>query len=274
VNLLKNPAYLGIAFSGAWQQVPGKRYFAPDMSRAIVVPDAHEAIVDRETWDASQRGLRERATGGGRVGMLTGMLRIGGRLPRIDGSKGLQAYALPGGPWARVVVINSAVWAEFVRLVEGEMLDEIIRASQAPQQASAVQAEVDTAATEIDKLRRRQASLIDLRADGEISPAEFAERAEEYRAAISQAEERHRVALVRLASLDGTDLRRAAAAVRAVVGSPHRLTDQQKRRLIASVVEWIDVELERNVQKRGPGGRVVGGSLWSVAAVRFVLREG
>lgn len=270
VSILKNPAYLGVAFSGAWKQVPGKRYHAPDMSRAIVVPDAHEAIVDRETWEASQRALRERATGGGRIGMLTGMLRIEGRLPTIDGSKGRNSYALKGGPWVSVALVNAAVWAEFVRLVEGELLDEIIRASQAPEQLGAIQAEADAAAAEIEKLRRRQAALIDLRADGEISPAEFAERAEEYRSAIAAAEERHRVALVRVASLDGTDLRRAAAAVRAVVGSPHRLTDAQKRRLIASVVEWVDVELERVPLERDEKGRTVkGSSPWKVQQIQL-----
>jgi site-specific DNA recombinase len=83
-RVLLNPVCIGVSASNVWVSEKGKKSFRLDLKneRAIVVENAHPAIIDRATWDAVHGMPKQPRAAVPR--MLTGLLYINGHLAGGD----------------------------------------------------------------------------------------------------------------------------------------------------------------------------------------------
>lgn len=127
-----------------------------------------------------------------------------------------------------------------------------------------------------ERLRRLDA-LIEMRADGEISKAVFSAKVDDTRSKLDSAEAALRGAKAALAAGDpGRIHSRAVGAVRALLDGTKRLSVAQRRQVLLSVVEQVDVTVRKNVdwhQKRGKDCRLAeaSGPRWEIEEVMLNL---
>lgn len=283
VRMLQNPAYVGDHLSFAWRPCPNGRSFRfdPDNRSAVLVENAHEAIVDRNTWTTVARRAKPVRTS--RPRFLTGLLWVNGSRAVGDSCHETAYYRIPrgqrGGPWLEAKETDQRVWDAFVEVAtQREYLDAIAiqadRRAEHANLAAALRAE-EARAT---RGRKRLEALLEMRADGEITKDQYVQQRDKT--------ERDRIAAERAASQlrsaasgdKGEALSQALAAVRLLVEGSRRLDPGQRRSVLSSVVRRVDIVATRRAtpQHRGDGGRYGQRTMprWMPTEATFVLESG
>jgi site-specific DNA recombinase len=279
-RLVQNPAYVGVAAANVWVAERGSRTFRfqPNNPNAIMIEGAYPAIVDKALWDAVHKRTKQPRTN--RPRMLSGLLYINGRKAGGDTVKKTAWYVdaarKPGCPWLRVDEVDAAVWERFAALATGpEFVEKLLREAQDPRQQELARMEVEWLTSEITKAERRLERLVGMRADDEIDKPTFAARSRETRTSIEEWKRQLVEQQAKAAVLDSTHADRIVAAVRTMLAGRTRLTTEQKRQLLASIVRRVDVTAQKAATRhvRGEGGRILPGEVpqWETKAVGFQL---
>lgn len=279
-NMLLNPIYIGVQASYVWKKEAGVRTSRRDLNRpdSIVVPDAHPPIISREVWDAARARPKQPQTRTPR--MLAGLLHVNG--VRFGGfsDHGKRQYRATsrraGTGWLRCDETDDRVWDAFAALATGpEFVAGLLERAQNPHEQRMVEMEIEHLEDQLGRHERRLGRLVDMRADGEISREEFAKRRETETATIERlgaelAEQRAKVVV-----LDGTHAARIVRAVQSLIAGRTRLTTDQKRRVLTSIVRRVDVEAVRVKRpfKRDEQGRILPGQCasWEIRKIEFGL---
>jgi hypothetical protein len=245
---------------------------------AIVVPDAHEPIVDRAVWE--QANGRARAPRVLDPHLLTGLLWIGGSRCAGNVSKKQSYYAdyrrTPGIPWLKVEDTDLVVWEAFTRLATTpEFVEPLIVKAKESRPAENLQVEIQRDEAQLKRQRERLSRLIDMRADAEIDKATYAAKSAEARGTIEQCERSIQELRSKLLRSDGRDAERVVRALRILLGSQTMLDKTQKRAVLHSAAKRIDASVVRNpvAKPRGARGRFLSGiyAAWKVRELRFHL---
>lgn len=279
-RMLDNPAYIGTLASGVWQQVPGTSGFTRDYENpnAEVVENAHQPIIDRETWDAVHSRVKEAPVKVPR--MLTGILRVNGIPFGGDSNHGVRYYRATdrrvGSPWIENSVMDDAVWDAFASLATGEeFVARLMDESQNSHEQVVLGMEIDHLEDQLARERRRYDQLVEMRTDAEITKDEFAERAAKAKEKMAKMETELRGMRAKHIVFDGSQAARLVKAVQALLPGGARLTPAQKRRVLRSIVTAVEVRAERVERdfNRDENGRVVEGRAprWAIRTVDFTL---
>lgn len=274
------PAYIGTSASGVWQPVNGTRYHKQDLSNpnAIVIEHAHEAIIDRETWDAVQARPRKPRSGTPRL--LTGLLHLDGEPCAGDSDKGRAVYRPAsrrrGAAWLDARATDDQIWDAFSALATGpDLVGRLLDRARNDHSQQMVAMEIEHLTDRLGKLQRRLDGLTDLCADGDITKDEFRQRSEKTRAEIETARAELASQRAQAVSFDSSHAARIVRAVQTLLAGRTRLTRDQKRRVLDSIVQKIEVTAERvgGDYRRDERGRVVPGSVvsWQLTKIEFRL---
>ncbi len=279
-NILANPAYAGISATNVWVQHGKPRTFKLNLSNpdAIIVPDAHEAIIERALWDAVNG--RPKCAPTKRPRLLTGLLHINGVKGHGDTFNNKAQYRGPRGlrglPWLTTPETDDAVWDAFCSLAVGEdFVRQLLERSRANLNQDLIKAEIEFQEERIAKAKKRLDRLVEMRADGEIDKETFLAKRAAEDGAIEGARRELEEQRGKLLSADAGHAARIAGAVRCLVAGKERLTCEQKRQILLSLVRRIDVTAERGALafKRDERGKILPGSagVWGITAIRFVV---
>ena len=277
---LTNPAYVGTQASGAWRAVRDRRYFRLDLNHpgAIVRDGAHPAIVTREQFDAVNKRAPLARTR--RPLLLTGLLWVGGEKFGADWSRDRQFYRGPRGlnglPWLATDTTDAKVWDAFVSLAtEERFVEQLMRAAESPDRREIVEAEIAHLKEQIAKVERRVRNLVQMRADDDLTHEDFRRMKFEAEESLVRLRADLETEKAKLASMDSSHAPRVVRAVRTLLTGKTRLSTEQKRALLASLVGRVDVNAERSAGRlrRDEQGRVLPGSAveWAVKSVAFRL---
>lgn len=249
-RVLTNPAYVGTAASNIWERQGKTRGFKRKMDnpKAILVANAHEAIIDPATWAAVNGRAKNPCTAVPRL--LTGLLNINGRHASGDKVDGITYYRGPRGqaglPWLPSDETDDAVWSALVSLATGEdFVRSLMVQAQDPTQKHTLQMEVEHAEDQVGRLKTKRDRLLDMRAEGEVDKVEFRRRNDENERALEQANRDLAAYRAKLAALDGAAAPRVVRAVRTLVAGRTRLTLAQKRVVLRSIVFRVEIEAVR-----------------------------
>lgn len=279
-RVLDNPAYIGIAAANTWVPFGKCRSFRREIAneRAIVVPDAHPAIIDRETWDAVRGRPKIPRTAVPRL--LTGLLWVDGVRYGSDSDGRNRFYRAPRGmrgrAWLDTPTTDAEVWAAFASLAtEPAFVEKLMAAASGPRDQEIAEREVAFLSDQIGKQERRLARLVDMRADGEIGKEAFVAKRDEATAAIEGLRSELAEQRCRLTALDGSQAVRVVKAVQTLLAGRTRLTTPQKRAILGTIVRRIDITAERSSADfaRDAKGHIVPseGPRWAVRSVAFRL---
>lgn len=279
-RLLRCPAYLGVSAARVWVAEKGTRTFRLSLANpdAIVVQNAHPAIVSQEAWDAAHG--RPHLPRSAAPRLLTGLLFVNGQRFGGDQLRGAKVYragrGVKGAAWLGEDETDAAVWEAFASLATSpEMVERLMDAARNPREQELVAQEIEHLEGEIGKALRRQARLIDMRADGEIDKESFAARSEETRRSIESLGAQLAVQRSKVAALDGSHAARVVKAVQLLLAGRSALTTAQRRLVLRSIVRRVDVVAERHAAPlcRDAYGRVVAatGPRWAIRSVSLRL---
>lgn len=273
-RILANPVYLGTHASRVWIAEEGSRTFRLSVNnpRAIVVPNAHEAIVPPDLARAVKSRTRPLPTK--RPRLLTGMLTINGVKAHADSDSHQAFYTTSGathnGAWLKSAIIDEMVWQSFVAAVlSPKLVTALIKAAETPNRRESAAVIVNRLKSEIARAQARLDTLIDMRANGEISRDIFRSKTLEMEQIIK--EKRSRLLdLQDMADAGNPDtIRRAIAGVRVLLREPLRLTLEERRTILKSVLNRVDLKAVHDPQpfKRDSTGRITGsgGPAWKIA---------
>jgi hypothetical protein len=249
-----------------------------DNPDAIIVEDAHPAIVSREVWDAVHGRPRTPRTA--RPRLLSGLLWIDGHAYGGDSSRGQSFYRGPRGargcPWLDDQITDDTVWDAFVSLATAPaFVERLMREALDEREQEVVAAEIEYLEGQVAKLQRRLDTLVNMRADGEIDKATYLAKAGEAEDSLDRlrrelAEQRSKAVVH-----DGTEAARVVKAVQTLIAGRTRLTVAQKRRILRSIVRRVDVEVESQSLDlpRDANGRIAGRGRprWRITNVGFRL---
>lgn len=278
-RLLENPAYIGTHVTSAWVPIrPGSRTFRfePDNPRAIKVEHAHEPIVSSTLWEAVHG--RPKPVTHREPRLLTGMLHIEGQPASGEFSHDERYYrarrAGSGRPWLRAGPTERTVWAALVRAVmKPEMVLALCEEARGSRDRDKIRTEIRRQEHAASKLERRLGGLTDMRADGEIDQPTYAEKRGQIERDTDEINARIDRLRKELAALDPDYARRVLTAVRVFAGGIEKMTGEQQRSVLHSVVRKADVSVEPtgSLPERGESGRFIGGQQekWSIRSVTF-----
>lgn len=279
-KVLENPVYIGTAASGVWKAQPGTRTFKRNLKneKAFIVKGAHEPIIDQALWDAVHNRPRIPRTAVPR--MLTGLVFVNGKQYHGDSDGTHRFYraerGIRGMPWLLTETTDDAVWKAFVSLATApEFVQRLLTEAKKPGEELVINQEIDYLEDQVGKCQRRLDNLIEMRADGEIDKDTHRIKSDEARAAMAK----HKAELAglrsKLLALDGTVATRIVKAVQMVLAGRTKLTGDQKRSILASIVRRVDVVAEKTGAgfARAADGRVTGsgGPSWGIKAVSLRL---
>lgn len=279
-SVLNNPAHIGTSASGIWRSEPGTRRFQRDLRAdgAILVEDAHEPIIDRATWDAVHGRATLPRTQVPR--MLSGLLYVEGQPYHGDSSRHGAYYRAGrgerGAAWLKVEDVDAAVWDAFASLATSpEFVQRLLNESQSPREQAVLAQEIEYLEDQVRRHGRRLDNLVDMRAEGEIDKATFHAKSEEARKAMERLVTELAALRARAATLDGSVAERIVRAVQVLLPGCRKLSPDQKRAIIRSIVRRVDVGVAQTgaVQRRAAGGGYgpSGGPRWKVESVAFRL---
>ena len=282
-RILSNPAYIGIHASNVWRAAPGSRTFRLDLasSDAILVEDAHPAIIPRDQWEAVH--ARPNPATARIPNMLTGLLWVNGSRYAGDTNHSRSVYRNRkrgrGDPWLDVGATDSAVWQAFASLARGPALVQaLLEASDDAAHTEGLEEQTAQQEALVRKLRARLERLVDMRADGEIGKAVFADRSSRAQATLSKAEATLGELRSRKAVTSPEHAVHVVSAVRALIGDQRRLDRKQKRKILQSATRRVEVEVERSMSHQGRGRSGRFGSArepkWKISGVTFEMGVG
>lgn len=247
-NILNNLAYIGIHASNVWVAESGSRTFRLNLSNpnAIIVENAHEAIVSREVWDAVQSRPKPLRTG--KPNMLTGMLYVNG-VPFSGNSNHGQSFYCnqkPGYPWLPTDSTNEIIWDAFVYLArQPKFVAAMIQEAQEQRKTDVLASEIEVYSAQITRYNNRLERLVDMRADGDISKAVFLRKTGETKDQLDRAENELRRLRAELASTDSSMAERVVKAVQTLIVGKNKLILEQKKKILQTIVKKIEVTAER-----------------------------
>jgi DNA invertase Pin-like site-specific DNA recombinase len=279
-RVLDNPAYIGIAASGIWRAAPGTRRFHRNLQSdsAILIENAHDPIVDRAAWDAVHGRAKLPRTPVPR--MLSGLLFVNGEHFHGDSSRGRAYYRAArgkaGSPWLHVDATDRAVWDAFCSLAtSAEFVQKLMTEAANPREQAVVAQEIEYLEDQIGRHQRRLDNLVSMRSDGEIDKATFLAKTDEAEKAIERLGSEWADLRSKQVVLDGTVAERIVKAVQVILPGCEKLSSDQKRSILRSIVRRVDVTVEETGlgQRRGERGRLAGsgGPRWAVKGVAFRL---
>jgi hypothetical protein len=156
-----------------------------------------------------------------------------------------------------------------------EFVERIMREAASPKEQAVISQEVEYLEDQIAKAKRRLDNLLELRADGDIDKETYRGKSDEAKRAIERLGAEAAALRSKLVTADSTVAQRVVSAVRVVLGGRTRLTTEQRRAILASIVRRVDVTAVRTeaAQTRGPGGRLAasGGARWAIGRISFRL---
>ncbi|MCC7390631.1 MAG: recombinase family protein [Phycisphaerales bacterium] len=278
-RVLDCPAYVGTAASGVWLPVNGTRYFKQDLTNpdAILIEHAHEPIIDPETWEAVWARPRKPRSGTPRL--LTGLLYLDGEPCAGDSDKGRPVYRPAsrrrGAAWLDADDTDNQIWDAFTALATGpDLVQRLLDRARNDHRQHMVAMEIEHLTDQLGKLDRRLEGLTSMCADGDITREEFRVRSDKARAEIETVRAELVSQRAQAVSFDGSHAARIVKAVQVLLAGRTRLTRDQKRRVLDSIVQRIEVSAERvgGGLKRDDRGRVLPGSVVSWALTRIEIR--
>ncbi len=279
-RVLNNPVYIGTAAANVWVKTPGTNGFTLRMDNpdAIVKEGMHEPIIDREVWDKVHARAPSPRTA--RPRMLTGLLYVNGAKFAGDCLKGVPFYRSgdrsPDHAWLETEETDEAVWDAFASLAtEPGFVERLMDAARNPREELLASQEIDYIEGQLARQRRRLDNFADMRADGEINKDEFMQKAGAARGAIEQLEGDLVEQRAKVASFDRTHAERVVKSVQVLLPGRARLTGAQKRAVLRSIVDRIDVTAVRTAkaQERDERGRVLAGrvAVWAIQRIEIRL---
>lgn len=274
-RMLVNPVYIGMAASNVWVRDGGRRGFRLDTknARAILVPNAHPAIVDRATWNAAVD--RNHAPCAAQPRMLTGLLWVNGARFAGNTNRGLSFYTHAKGekghPWLVSDQVESAVWDAFVSLTTSEsFVERLLHETQNSKEQILVAQEIEFLQEKLEKAKRRQDRLVDMRSDGEISKEAFRVKQGQTTSQIEKLEADLQLEQAKLAVGGQGQAERIVKIVQTLIRGRNRLSTAQKSQILRSIVRRIDVKAVHQPKlRRDEKGRVLTGNVpqWNIDKV-------
>lgn len=276
-NLLNNPAYVGTSAANVWVQVGKTRTFRFDLKNpgATIVENAHEPIVERAVWDAVQNRVKSAPTAIPR--MLTGVLFVNGEPFGGDSTgRGKKYYrgrrGERGMPWLSAEATDDAVWDAFVSLATGaDFVESLMRANENPRSREIAVLEIEYLTDQIGKRERRLDRLVEMRADGEITRDQFAEKSGNENSELERLRRELNVQRGKVAAVDPSEAGRIVRAVQTLLAGRTRLTSDQKRLILRTIIRRVDIEAERTHARQGraEGGGFASGRFpqWRIAKI-------
>lgn len=280
VRILINPGYRGCHVTSGWSAEPGSRTFRFDPTRpdAIMVEDAHPAIVSEEVWAAAQAVKPAPRTAKPR--MLTGMLTLNGERATGDSLRKEAYYRPPrgsrGGPWIPCETTDRAVWAAFVRAItEPSFMGHVLEEIRAQQRAVPFAKQRKQLQARLSKLENRLSRLTDMRADGELGRAEYLDRSSATRNQIRGVQQELEALQFKARQGDGELVRKMFAAAKALLASEWCLSSDEKRKVLVRTTREISLRARREPQpqRKDRAGRYqkVDRAPWRIESVTFDL---
>lgn len=276
-RILENPVYLGTQVCSAWVKDQETTTFRRELKnqRAVVVEGAHEPLVSVEIFDAARAQRRGSSTG--LPGVLTGFLFVDGHRVVIDRSNG-SGYYRPGigrGPWVAVEDLNHTVWEGFAGIVsQRRALVSLLERSRGTAVEHLVELELRDLVARRGRLEAKLERLVEMRADGDIPRATFVAKSNEVRRQLVEIAAEATAADRRSVALRAGYHERAVTALASVVHK--NLSAAERRRVLRSIVERVDVELgAARSLRRDERGRIErgAGQKWSPASISLQLRR-
>jgi DNA invertase Pin-like site-specific DNA recombinase len=280
-RVLKCPAYIGTAASGVWVDREKNRTFRfdPKNPNAIVKENAHEAIIDPDTW-ALVHGRAPMARSP-KPRLLSGMLWVDGQKAESDSGHGTAWYRPPRGvhgcAWLPANEVDERVWGTFVSLATGEeFVASLLQHAMTPHEKAVVEQEIEFLTGEVRKQQRRLDSYQTMYADGDLTKDQFRCKRDEATNAIATHEKEVERLRAQLAAMDGSQAARIVKAVQVLLRGRKILTFDQQRQILRSLVRRVDVTAQRikTAFQRDARGHVVKGTSapnWAVAKVSLTL---
>ncbi|MEM1071476.1 MAG: recombinase family protein [Planctomycetota bacterium] len=263
-RVLENIAYTGTHVSGAWRSDPGSRSFKLDLGsdRVVRVDQAHEAIVSQVLWDR----VHDRAAPvtAPKPRLLTGLLWMNGHLAHGDSNRRIAFYRGPrgvhGAPWIPVAEADRVVWEAACSVVRSpEMVEAALLHLETLDEVNQGIADQQANRAHLARLETRLDGLITMRADGELTKSEFAEKSDGLRESIA-AIKRRLSSMPESRSQDRRhEIMKLIAAARLVV-KRSRLSPSDRSKVLRSLASRIDLTAKRKPAKqlRDRRGRLKG----------------
>jgi DNA invertase Pin-like site-specific DNA recombinase len=279
-RVLDNPVYIGTQASSVWVADKGSRNFRRRLNNenAILKPGAHPAIIDNDLWAAAHGRPRVPRTSAPRL--LTGLMWISGDKASGDSDGRCRFYRGPRGKrgtaWLHVDQADDAVWNAFVSLATGEaFVAKLMAEASSPRDRMILEQEVDFATDRIRKLENRKDRLVEMRADGEIDKDTCRRKMDGNDRQLAAVQAEMSGYRAKLAALDTAQAPRVVKAVQTLLAGRTRLTTEQKRAILNTIVKRVDVEAVPTgaTFKRDERGRVLQGRTerWGIRRVEFRL---
>ena len=280
-NLLNNPAHIGTSAANVWVRIGKSRTFRLDLKNpgATIIENAHKPIIEREVWEAVQNRPKSATTAVPR--MLTGLLFVNGHPFGGDSNRpGNKCYRSPRGqaglPWLDAETVDGEVWQAFVSLATGpEFVESLLRANENPRARELAAMEVEYLREQIGKRERRLNRLVEMRADGEITKEQFAEKSGNETKELEGLRRELTIQQGKAAAVDPSQPARIVKAVQTLLAGRTRLTSDQRRLILRTIVRRVDIEAERTgiLQRRVEGGRLASGRFpqWRIAKITLHL---
>ena len=156
-------------------------------------------------------------------------------------------------------------------------VESLLRQAKTAGEPEALARGIKRSVAGVKKLEARLSRLIEMRADGEITKAQYIEQATSTRTQIRQTKTAINCDQKKLSSLDGSELTRAVQAVHKVLRGSKRLDLQQKSRILRSLVHRVDtvVHLNPKGQPRNRAGQYTSTKRpkWAVRDMEFDLED-
>ncbi len=257
----------------------GDRSFRLDLDNpdAILKEHAHQPIIDRDTWDAVRARPRRPRTGTPRL--LTGLLHLDGEPCAGDSDKGRPVYRPAsrrrGAAWLDADETDNQIWDAFTALATGpDLVQRLLDRARNDHRQQIVAMEIEHLQDQLGKLDRRLEGLTSMCADGDITREEFRVRSEKAKAEIETVRAELVSQRAQSVSFDGSHAARIVKAVQVLLAGRTRLTRDQKRRVLDSIVQKVEVSAERvgGDYRRDDRGRVLPGSVVSWALTKIEIR--
>lgn len=280
LQILRNPSYIGTHFSGVWRKVSetGNQKLVWDAPGAVIVPNAHEAIVTQSLWEAvnSRSLVRTQAPK-----LLSGLLTLNGQKAGAAINEEFCGYYVRnsrGFPWVDGKEMEQAVWGGLTKiLTQPEVIEACIAKTESGEGRQALEAKRADLRAQATKLRQRLERLTDMRSDGEITKEEFAERADETRAAIERLDRAIQSAHSEMMDMNPDQIRQLIAAARIALAPASRLPVKEQRKFLFSIVHRVHAKAERRKLPRAKDkqGHFLPGPFihWQVTELRFELGQ-
>lgn len=262
--LLDNPAYAGVNASYRFHR--GERgTVIPTPERAVVTPGTHPAIVDAETWARVRDRRERRVRNGGKPTVLRGLLHLNGSPAEGVSGHGKRLYGVERGPQLDREGVEGLVWRRFIDVLLSPAFIVELEAGEA--EAPVELPGRSGGAPAIARLERRLAGLTTMRADGELSAAEYRQRAGEVRERLAEAK---RAGGTWCAKVElGAPV---AERVASTLSMAMHAAGPDQRRLLDLFVSRIDATAERQgAFQRDSRGRILhgGGPRWACTGLSF-----